>query len=339
MSAEDVTSGQKARVTRLINDCKAEFAELAAEIKNFKTLILEDSENNVSIKTLVSNAYEDIQKKSESAQKKYSEIEDFYSKIFDPDDEAPSLKEELESIKEEIESDMESVDLRKKDFDSFYLKIFGYEDKDGKKVIGLKQEIDEEKKKLFTLKSEAEKEYKVLFEKIEGLLPGATSTGLAKAYQEQKDKFSTPSLIWSAVFILTMCGMIGYAVFTFQEAKTFSEVAARTIGKLPFFVPAIWLGLFASKQQSQNKRLAQEYAFRETLARSYEGYKKQIESLGKTNEAKAVLITLSENLVNIAGQNPSLTLDNHSHKDEPPLMNSALKLFTGEKFLEDKKKD
>ena len=338
MTNEDVTSGQKARVTRVLNECKAEFTALASEIKQFKSLLFDDTEDKKGLKTIINSTYEDIQKKSEEVQSKYTEIEDFHSKIFQSDDETQSLKEDIEGIKEEIESQMESVEARKKDFDNFYLKIFGFEDKDGKKVIGLKQEIDEGKKQLTTLRSEAEKEYDALFQKIEGLLPGATSTGLAQAYQEQKKKFALPSLIWSAIFILTMCGMIGYAIWTFKEPQTFLEVAARTIGKLPFFIPAIWLGLFASKQQSQNKRLAQEYAFRETLARSFEGYKKQIESLGQTKEAKAVLITLSENLVNIAGQNPSLTLDNHSHKDEPPLVNNALKLLTGEKIVEDKKK-
>ena len=49
----------------------------------------------------------------------------------------------------------------------------------------------------------------------------------------------------------------------------------------PVLGPVLWIVLSASKRRSEFQRLQQEYAHKEALAKSYAGFKEQIDSLDK----------------------------------------------------------
>ena len=89
------------------------------------------------------------------------------------------------------------------------------------------------------------------------------------------------------------------------------------IYKLPFILPAIWLVLFVSRRRNEAQRLAQEYAHKEVLAKSYESYKQQIEKLS-TEEQNKLLPILMENMLKAIALNPAETLDKN-HKEPTPI--------------------
>lgn len=89
------------------------------------------------------------------------------------------------------------------------------------------------------------------------------------------------------------------------------------IYKLPFILPAIWLVLFVSRRRNEAQRLAQEYAHKKVLAKSYESYKQQIEKLS-TEEQNKLLPILMENMLKAIALNPAETLD-RNHKEPTPV--------------------
>lgn len=89
------------------------------------------------------------------------------------------------------------------------------------------------------------------------------------------------------------------------------------IYKLPFILPAIWLVFFFSRRRSEAQRLAQEYAHKEVLAKSYESYKQQIEKLSEEEQNKLLPI-LMENMLKAIALNPAETLDKN-HKEPTPI--------------------
>ena len=204
---------------------------------------------------------------------------------------------------------------------NFEYRIFGDEEK---KVIGIKQRIDEIEESFRKKDNAWQENFDTLFDKIEGLVPGATSTGLAKAYQDQRESYDKPYWLWSFVFVLTMIGMVIFAIITITEVDTVDEAFIRIVSRLPFFIPAFWLAIFASKQQSQNKRLQQEYAFKEALSKSYEADKREIEKLPESEERNQLSIKLLDAVIEMANSNPSETLQSVAHNDGPP---SVLDLF------------
>ena len=93
-----------------------------------------------------------------------------------------------------------------------------------------------------------------------------------------------------------------------------------TLGNLPFIGGAIWIAIYASKQRSQNKRLQQEYAFKEDVAKIYYGLKKEIEELDDSELGKELNKRILEIILEVVSTNPSATLESRSHNDKGPVM-------------------
>ena len=224
---------------------------------------------------------------------------------------AEKLNETFEKVTE-YRTEIAEIETNVKEFEA---KVFGKtpEDKDA-----LKFKLNSLKEELENLHINWDEKYDTLATKIEGLLPGATSAGLAKSYYDQKKSYKTPNIIWSIVFIVTMVGMVYYAVQTLNESTDLSSSIRNILSRAPFFIPTIWLALFSSRQQSQNRRLEQEYAYKESLAKSYDGYKREIEKLPTSPEREEIMEKLVRSMVDAAGFNPSSTLERKSHNDSPP---------------------
>lgn len=228
------------------------------------------------------------------------------------------------------------------DIEVAYEKIFGKKDEEGKISKGYLQETEDLKVQIAAFLSEQEKKFLAQFNNIESLLPGATSIGLAEAYQQQKNSYNQPIRLWSWVFIGIIGGMIALSIILickqFNTALTISETIISLLKDLPFFIPTIWLAVFASKQQSQYKRLQQEYAFKETNAKSFHGHKRQIEELAKQGGTdNDLLLQLIAQLVVITSQNPSASLDNKAHNDSPPIFTLVEKMFSSKKNVKESK--
>jgi len=147
---------------------------------------------------------------------------------------------------------------------------------------------------------------------------------LTKAYQAQRESYNKPYWLWAYVFILTMCGAIWFAIANLKDATSVEDAFMKVISRLPFFIPAFWLAIFASKQQSQNERLQQEYAYKEALTKSYEADKREIEKLPEPPERHQLSAKLLETMIDTAKFNPSETLGSKTHNDGPP---SVFELF------------
>lgn len=228
---------------------------------------------------------------------------------------AEKLNETFEKVND-YSSEISDIETKVQEFET---KVFG---KTADDKESLKFKLNDLKSEHEELHGEWEGKYETLSSKIEGLLPGATSAGLAKSYHDQKESYKNPNIFWSLVFIGTMVGMVWYAITTIKESTDIGNAFMNILARAPFFVPTIWLALFASKQQSQNRRLEQEYAHKESLAKSYEGYKREIEKLPESEEKNEIMEKLIGSLIEASSFNPSSTLEKKSHNDSPPLFST-----------------
>ena len=71
------------------------------------------------------------------------------------------------------------------------------------------------------------------------------------------------------------------------------------------------------RRRNEAQRLAQEYAHKKVLAKSYESYKQQIEKLSEEEQNKLLPI-LMENMLKAIALNPAETLDKN-HKEPTPI--------------------
>jgi DNA repair exonuclease SbcCD ATPase subunit len=270
------------------------------------------------------------------------EIETTKSQSVEASGEIKALKEEIEETKEELTEKLNAVEVKKEDIDKFFIKIFGGEDEQGKRTGGLSTRLSQKEKEADTFLNTQEKKYKELFEKIESLLPGATSTGLAQAYYDQKISYKWPVIIWAIVFVLALVGvfitgLLSYEngiKLSFEELLNVEQATSKLIARIPFFFALIWLAVFSSKQHRQNKRLEQEYAHKEVLAKSYQGYKQELESQGKTATDREIIGALHKVLIATIAKNPSEIMDDGCKEDTPSIWTKPLNLTI---FGKDKK--
>lgn len=70
------------------------------------------------------------------------------------------------------------------------------------------------------------------------------------------------------------------------------------ISRLPFAIPIIWLAIYAGRRHSQALRLEEDYAHKEALSKSFQGYKKQLIDIeAKSTEKKATLDLIERTLI------------------------------------------
>lgn len=340
----NITRGQKAAFKKLFNhfkeEVKKEFEKINDDIKTiaqFKLKYIDGTETEKSVQSKIDLFSSVISTKYSDTKAKHEEIVKLYDELFKGTSTTDPINETLTDLVTESETKVQEIENKKKELEAFYEKVFGKEintkDPNSKAIEGYTHKFDRELKKVTDFLKNQQERFDAQFEVIKSLLPGATSIGLAKAFEDQKKSYTLSITIWSCVFVVTMLGMLSFGIYYIVEIAKITDLDVSKafialLNKLPFFVPTIWLAVFASKQQSQNKRLQQEYAFKETFAKSYDGQKTQLEKLDlDPDEENGVLKKLLENLVMITSHNPSDSLESEKHNEKVPLMQTLEKII------------
>lgn len=313
--------------------------DASEKIFELKEQLLDGSEDEDSVDV-------QMQELLQKSKAEYDKINAFYNETLI--DEAPqeSTKTTVEEAKKDILRDTEEankklVDVSNKidELKKFYIKIFGEENEKGEIVGGLKKELEARLSALKEYEKDQQANNRNLYEQIESLLPGATSAGLAKAYQVMRESFQEPIKKWNMVFIGSLAVMFlttlatffhmtvapdGTTTYGFLSITNFNETLNSLLFKLPLYGPLIWLAVYASKRRSENQRLEQEYAHKEALAKSYDSYRTQIEKLNQKDQE--LLKMLLESAIQTISHNASNTLDK-KHGDGTPAQD-VIKHFT-----------
>ncbi len=151
-----------------------------------------------------------------------------------------------------------------------------------------------------------------LHSKIEGLLPNATSAGLASAFRNQKERLKKPQSYWLSAFIgtivlLMFIGAKGYFDFssTTNQLNSWNAILQYLAIRLPLVAPLVWLAIYAGRHYTLALRVEEEYAFKEAVSTSFEGYKREMAGISENIEnANPPLVTLCENVLRTLAQRP-----------------------------------
>ncbi|WP_375276698.1 hypothetical protein [Alteromonas australica] len=212
---------------------------------------------------------------------------------------------------------------------SFYKEVAGTKDEEGNQIGGLKSEIAARQEDLDRFKMKQEERYKALNSQIEELLPGATSAGLAASYRAMRKSFTKPIkqysyLFYISVFVLSLTAFLStvdsfwteVALIRFIDVTDYKNFLSNLAHKLPIILPVLWLAIFASKRRSEALRLQQEYSHKESLAKSYQNFKKQVDEL-QSSRKEELLEKLLGAAIDAVAMNASDTLDK-KHGDNTP---------------------
>lgn len=272
---------------------------------------------------------DEIKEMQTEADEKLNLIKQTYDELFgDSEDESDKgMKGELDSLIKEFESTQEKIKSAEQE-------LYGY---DKKTTEGEETHIDGLVERIQKFFDTQKKKYTETYDKIENeLLAGATTVGLSKAYDDKAKSYDNPNKFWLAGFFI-LIGLIILCLYLslkdineyFTPAKI-QELATLSTGKiLAYFIvkliirigiisSLIWAASFAGKRYSQNKRLAEEYSYKSTVAKSFEGYRKKAEELDQLGEDKGLSEKLMDKMIQMSAFNPVTTMESNSHTENHP---------------------
>lgn len=305
-----------------------QIAEIEERAKHFDEYLFEGINGNNPAEKYVKELVNEIKEKQES-------INLLYKALLDgPESTSQKIKsyaDEAEKTNRSLNKMLSSATTRDEEIATFYEQIFGSQAVDGEEIqeIGLKRELDLRLQQLSDHEDLQAERQEALFVSIESLLPGATSAGLASAYNKLKDKFNIPIIGYTIAFYASMLTLFlgGLTIVSenitlspfhieFVKTSTWEEMLRTILTRAPIILPIIWIAIFSATRRSQYERLQQEYAHKEAFASSYESYKKQLQAL--QIDGDALQKELIAKAIEAISFNASITLDG-KHTEKMPI--------------------
>ncbi|MFW2600329.1 hypothetical protein [Aliarcobacter butzleri] len=325
-----IIKSQSNDVSKMVNQLKESF--------EFLTSLQNNGKNRIQyIYDLLSDkVLEDIKEKSESFYKSYNEVfngengdlaEDFitkyekinnlYKKLYESNNDKQSVSEELEEkidnffekysilIKNDDDNSIYDEFIKKNDdfnnkkikLDSFYNKIFGNEKEDTK---SLNNELEQRMKRLQEIEEEAKK-----------IISLSSDAGLAGGFHQKVKEVKINKYVSLGVFVIVLIimGVFNFNTIDFDNLKEIDLVSIIT--RFMINIPFLWIATVANINLNKYTKLEQEYSHKESLAKSFERYKTEIEKLDNIDNDKSnsLMISLMELNIEAFKVNPANSID------------------------------
>lgn len=147
--------------------------------------------------------------------------------------------------------------------------------------------------------------------KLEGLLPHATSAGLASAFHNQKARFSKPQPWWLGLFVVAIIALLVAAGVGLPAAgDTWDAILRHFVNRLPIVAPLVWLAIYAGHHYSMALRMEEDYAFKEAVSTAFEGYKREMLAIPPSpGNDVSPLVILCENVLRAMAERPGRIYD------------------------------
>ena len=159
--------------------------------------------------------------------------------------------------------------------------------------------------------------YQQLVATIEGLLPDATSAGLATAFSNQKDTYRKSIRLWTGLRFVAVGGILIYGIFVYRDLSAvmtqikedgFWELTLTAfvwlVNKSPILLSLILFEEFSRRTYNRLFKLQEDYAYKQVVSQSFEGYKKQFLELGQNQSTNTALNDLCQNTVKSIAESP-----------------------------------
>ena len=315
-------------IQKNLQDVNAELQPLITNIENSTTILGEITRLRNSVKEKQSEIL-DSQKQIESlfelSSKQKAEITKIRNQITGYIKRNPETGEEIkiDGLKQELEQTFNELN-----------KSFG------NSKIEIKEYQSYKTSEIDVFIADMKKKYNDLITQIESLLPQAMTAGLSSAYQakresEEKEMQSAYKAFEDAIRLMVLISLvpIGLTCYMFfglhYEIQTIINDTPKIMSAvLALYAPVFWLAYSGNKRMNLSKRLIEEYTYKESLSKTFEGLSKQIENIEDEKIAKDLKSRLLYSVVSMNSQNPGKLIKGYNKPDHPimDIINNSVKL-------------
>src|SRR5439155_442502 len=192
-------------------------------------------------------------------------------------DSATKLLTDIRTIKGSVETEVASATKARQIVEESATVTKGLADKS----ITVEQRIAAYEQRV----AEIDKQCAARLSTIENLLRGATSAGLAHAFDARRQTFLKPHGRWQVLFVCSVLALVVLAftglwhVYHIGTAPTYDELVRLWLSRLPMAAALVWLALHASRESALAKRLEEDYGYKSAIATCFEGFRKQMSEI------------------------------------------------------------
>jgi len=147
--------------------------------------------------------------------------------------------------------------------------------------------------------SRAAEEADSVMTKVNAAYGAATTEGLAKSFDLKAKELNDSVKAWVGVLIVALAVgvLVGHDRFpklmaALESKPEWGVVAMHMVMSALSLGPGVWLAWIATKQIGQRFRLAEDYAYKASLAKAYEGYRAQAANLDPMFSSQLFAIAL-----------------------------------------------
>ena len=316
------------KIQENINSTHTQIKPLIDSINQSTTILSEITNLRNSISTKHTESLE-VQKKIENlyelATKQKLDITKIKNQIAGYNQKNPETGEEefVDGLKQELEQSFSDL---QEDFSNEQTNIQSFQEEKNTEV---KAFLNDMKTK-----------YDDLINQIESLLPQAMTAGLSSAYQAKrqaeeetyKSAYSTfkNSLRWMFAVAIVPVGLGIYMFFNlhYDIQTIINDTPKIMTAVLALYAPIFWLAYSANKRMNLSKRLIEEYTYKESLSKTFEGLSKQIENIENEDIANDLKSKLLYIIVSMNSENPGKLIKGYNKPDHPvmDIINNSVKL-------------
>ena len=165
--------------------------------------------------------------------------------------------------------------------------------------------------------AELESQCATQLQTIVGLLPGATSAGLAHDWDKRRQVFLNPSKRWQWLFVGSVCVIVLltaqglWHVYQTGTLLPYDKLLRLCLSRLPVPGALVWLAMYASRESALAKRLEEDYGYKAAVASTFLGFHRQMSEIGTAAASNLPLAKLCENTLTIIASPPGRIYDKH----------------------------
>ena len=228
---------------------------------------------------------------------------------------ATEILEEIRTVKASVEVESAAVESARKLSDQSAEKAKDLADKSSvveARIASYEEKLDE-------LNNRTAEHLKTII----GLLPGATSAGLAHAFDERRKTFLKPHGRWQILFVGSVVAIVILAftgllhVYNVEKVPTYDELVRFWLARLPIAGALVWLALYASRESALARRLEEDYGYKSAIASCFEGFQRQMSEIGEGAAPGSPLAQLCANTLTTIAAPPGRIYERHKPTVSP----------------------
>lgn len=225
------------------------------------------------------NRIESISGKTESIEQKIKTIDDAYNAA----ESLPMTMSQLGEANEEIRKINQSVINKSTEINELNANAKSNERDIEKTKEKLASYYEEIKLKMSSDLKSYEDEAKNYIAQCEQAFRMTTTKGLAWSFQEKANKLNVSIRLWvlALSISLAIAGVVGYYryialdQFFLRESVSGFQTFLQIIISIFSLLTPLWFSWLATKQISQRFKLAEDYEFKSSISKAYEGYRRE----------------------------------------------------------------